>query len=66
MRISAETKAWRKVEGMMGDIHISCKRKGNEFNSCISRAYLNDASDDGTDRETTGDGSRFTNTIVFK
>ena len=39
-RIQAGTSAWRKVEGMMGDRHISRKLKGKVLNSCITPAYL--------------------------
>ena len=31
---------WRKVEGVMGDRHISRKLKGKVLNSCITPAYL--------------------------
>ena len=30
----------RKVEGVMGDRHISRKLKGKVFSSCITPAYL--------------------------
>ena len=33
-------RAWRKVEGVMGDIHISRKLKGKVLNSCLTPAYL--------------------------
>ena len=31
---------WRKVEGLMGDKHISQKLKGKVLSSCITPAYL--------------------------
>ena len=39
-RVQAVAGAWRKLEGVMGDRHISRKLKGNILNSCITPAYL--------------------------
>ena len=41
MRITAEANAWRKVEGVMGDRRISCKRKGNVLSSYVTSANMN-------------------------
>ena len=41
MRIREGTKAWRKVEGVTGDIPISRKRKGNVLSYCVIPAYTN-------------------------
>ena len=41
MRISAGANAWRKVEGVMGDGHISRKHKGNVVSPCVMPAYMN-------------------------
>ena len=38
--IQAGASAWRKVEGVMGDGHISRKQKGNVLSSCITSACL--------------------------
>ena len=40
-RTTAGSNAWRKVEGVMGDIRISRKLKGNVFRSCVTRLYMN-------------------------
>ena len=39
-RITAGANAWRKVEGVMGDRCISCKRKGKMLTSCVTPAYI--------------------------
>ena len=39
-RIQAGASAWRKVEGVMGNRHISRKLKGKMHSSCITPAYL--------------------------
>ena len=39
-RVQAGASAWRKVEGVMGDRHISQKLKGKILNACITPAYL--------------------------
>ena len=39
-RVQAGASAWGKVEGVMGDRHISRKLKGKVLNSCITPAYL--------------------------
>ena len=39
-RIQAGASAWRKVEGEMGDRHISGKLKGKVLNSCTTPVYL--------------------------
>ena len=39
-RSHAGASAWRKVEGVTGNIHISRKLKGKVLNSCIPPAYL--------------------------
>ena len=39
-RVQAGARAWRKVEGVMGDRHISQKLKGKVLNSCITPAYI--------------------------
>ena len=41
-RIQVGANSWRKVEGMMGDIHISQKLKGNVPSLCITPFYLYD------------------------
>ena len=41
MRITAGANAWRKVEGVMGDIDASYKRKGNVLSSCVTTEYMN-------------------------
>ena len=41
MGITALANVWRKVEGVMGDRRISCKRRGNMLNSCITSAFMN-------------------------
>ena len=38
-RVQAGVSAWRKVDGVMGDRHISRKLKRKVFNSCITQAY---------------------------
>ena len=61
MRITAAAKAWRKVEGVVGDRRISCKRKGYVLSSCVTPACMNSRDDDGTYTETTeGPGLRIT------
>ena len=35
-RIQARANVWRKVKGVMGDIHISLKLKGNVISSCVT------------------------------
>ena len=39
-RIQAGVSAWRKVEGVMGDRHISLKLEGKVISSCITTACL--------------------------
>ncbi len=39
MRITAGANAWRKVEGVVGDRRMSCKRKGNVRSSCVAQTY---------------------------
>ena len=41
MRITAGANAWRKVEWVMGDRCISCKRERNVLSSCVTPAYMN-------------------------
>ena len=43
MRTTARVNAWKNVEGVMGDIRISRKRKGNilRLSSCVTAAYVN-------------------------
>ena len=53
MRITAVANACRKVEGVIGDRRISRKRKINVRSSCVTPACTRD---DGTNRETTGEG----------
>ena len=35
-RIQAGASAWRKVEGVMGDRHISRRLKGKVLSSCVT------------------------------
>ena len=39
-RIQAGANAWRKVEGVMGDKHISWKLKGKVLSSRVTTTYL--------------------------
>ena len=39
-RIKAGANAWRKVERVMGDIHICPKLKGKVLRSCVTPACL--------------------------
>ena len=56
MRITTGANTWKKVEGMMGDRRISRKSKGNVLSSCVSPVYMDALRDDGSNRETTGEG----------
>ena len=39
-RIQAGANAWRKVEGVMGDRHVSRKLKGKVVSSCVTPTYI--------------------------
>ena len=41
MWVSAGANVWNKVERVMGDRRISCKRKGNVLSSCVTPAFMN-------------------------
>ena len=41
-RIQAVSGAWRKVQKVIGDRHISRKLKGKTFSSCVTPAYQPD------------------------
>ena len=61
MWITARANAWRKCEGVIGDRRISRKRK------CVQLVYYPGmhkcTRDDGTNKETTGEGPGLLKTI---
>ena len=64
MRITAGANTWMKAEGVMGDRRITRKLKGNVFSSCYPGTHER-TEDDGTNRETTGEGPVLRKTIVW-
>ena len=40
-KFMSQANAWRKVEGVKVDRHISRKRKGNVLGSCVTPVYMN-------------------------
>ena len=54
MSVTARAYVWRKVEGVMGDRHISRTRKGAQL---VYYAGVHECTrDDDTNRETIGEG----------
>ena len=53
LRITAGANAWRNVDGLTRDRRKSSKGKGNVLTSCVMHQCTRD---DGTSRETTGEG----------
>ena len=41
MRVTSGANAWKKAEGVKGNIHITRKRKGNVLSLCVIPAFVN-------------------------